>query len=204
MPSCQVCLLVLILSSHFEDCLIRQASDSMLRCMTTRAFTTAHPVPICATTAACRSARHYCVVNAHEPSKPPSEPEQQLQTPEQQFLHLADNVTKEYTTFCEQMAAATQKARNNMDWKLRMVTKELAEHVDTYRQLSSDTIRQRLWLEVGNRAVSNSSFRTTSDWLRRMAAPLQDADISLQTAETAIIENLLKVSRSCLPVTLKL
>lgn len=195
MPSCQVCLLILILSMHFDECLIRQASDSMLRCMTTRAFT-AHRGPFCATTAARRrSARHYCIVSAHEPSKPQPEPEQQLQTPEQQFLHLADNVTKKYTTFCEQMAAATQKARNNMDWKLRTVTKELAEHVDTYRQLSSETIRQRLWLEVGNRAVSKSSFRTTSDWLRRMAAPLQDADISLQTAETAIIENLLKVGR---------
>lgn len=184
-----MCPLVLILSIHFEVCLIRWASDSMLRCMTSRAFT-AHRGPFCAITAA----RHCGIVKAHEPSKPQPEPEQQLQTPEQQFLHLTDNVTREYTTFCEQMAAATQKARNNMDWKLRTVTKELAEHVDTYRQLSSDTIRQRLWLEVGNRAVSNSSFRTTADWLRRMAAPLQDADIPLQTAETAIIKNMLKVS----------
>ena len=116
-----------------------------------------------------------------------------MQTPEQKFLHLADDVHNEYTTFCEQMTAATQKARANMDWKLRTVTKELSEHVDTYRKLSSDTIRQRLWLEVGNRAVSKRSFRTMPDWLQRMAAPLQDADISLQTAETAIIENLLKV-----------
>jgi hypothetical protein len=195
-PSCQMCPLVLhILSIRFEKCLLMYNSDSMLRCMMTRAFTP-HCGPFCAN-AARRRAWH-CIVSARVPSQPLPEPDeqqhQQQRSPEEEHLALADNVNKEWTAFCEQMTTATRAARYNVTEKLQVVTKELSEQVDTYRRLSSDTTRQRLWLEVGNCAVSSKSFRTISDWLQRMAAPLQDADISLQTAETAIIENLLKVS----------
>jgi hypothetical protein len=70
---------------------------------------------------------------------------------------------REWAAFCEQMHGSQDTNRGTaptcVETKLHTITgQQLAERADAYKQVSSDTTRQCLWLELGKRTAVNGTY----------------------------------------------
>ena len=180
-------------------CVIRQAIASS-KCGATSAATCCHARKVIA------KAHHV----PDQPQQQPLQPQQQRQSFEEEILSKIEDVEMDFSAHCkdmcqrldnliEQQSAMSQKMDDMFEGMsgISKMTKDMKEQLSAISEtsclISGTHPRNRLQLEVGERAGSHGTLCTVPQWLQRLAVPLQAVGIQPAMAQANIIEHLLKV-----------